>query len=292
MNILIEGIATHRVKLHAYCIMRNHYHLLLSIPLGELTPFMHYLGSAYGSYLRWRAGVVGHIFAGRYQSICVDRERYLLELGRYIHLNPVRAGIVHLPEQYPWSSYSSLIGLAPSCAWLDENWLTEAHGGLISHARLLHRRFVEEGLDNQGPYPVGEITAQSILGGKEFTRRVLRSINPDLEFDEVTGKRIFLRRTDMDGIYNSVCRYYNLDDLSISKPEDISSKRLARNMFIFLAREYTAASGKDIVEKIGGICPSGITHHLGRMAGKLLRGNKTARQLQYDIAAITSIFKG
>jgi putative transposase len=93
IETLQTAVEKYKIDLYAFCIMGNHYHLLLTAPQGELGKAMHYIGSAYGSFLRRQKGWVGHVFAGRYKSLCVEKEGYLLELSRYIHLNPVRAGL-------------------------------------------------------------------------------------------------------------------------------------------------------------------------------------------------------
>ena len=91
--------------LHAYVLMGNHYHFLLETTEANLSKVMHYLNGSYTTYFNVKRKRSGHLFQGRYKSIVVDRDSYLLELSRYIHLNPVRAGIKERPEEYPHSSY-------------------------------------------------------------------------------------------------------------------------------------------------------------------------------------------
>ena len=97
------------VLIHAYVLMTNHYHLLLETPRGNLSAALHDLNTAYTNYFNRRHDRVGHLFQGRYRSILVDKDNYLLELSRYIHLNPVRARMVKRPDAYRWSSYSSYL---------------------------------------------------------------------------------------------------------------------------------------------------------------------------------------
>jgi len=105
LGLLGSGLERHKGELYAYCIMDNHFHLLLWVPFGKLPALMHHVGSGYGSFMRRACGWIGHVFAGRYKSLCVEKAGYLLELSRYIHLNPVRAGMVPKPGEYRWSSY-------------------------------------------------------------------------------------------------------------------------------------------------------------------------------------------
>src|SRR4030066_1532561 len=98
------------VVIHVFCLMNNHYHLLLETPKGNLSQIMRYINGAYSIYFNVKHKRTGHLFQGRYKAILVDADEYAGELSRYIHLNPVRAGIVSKPEQYLWSSYQYYVG--------------------------------------------------------------------------------------------------------------------------------------------------------------------------------------
>src|SRR4030042_1953782 len=125
--LLSQGQGKYRIEIDAYCVLGTHYHMLIQTPEPNLADFMHYIGSSYGSYLAkndWR----GHIFWGRYNSILVDHEEYLMSLSRYIHFNPIEAGIVELPEQYRWSSYVYYLNGAQSPSWLSTTWIVDLFG--------------------------------------------------------------------------------------------------------------------------------------------------------------------
>ncbi|SPF44950.1 transposase (fragment) [Syntrophobacter sp. SbD1] len=96
--------------LHAYVLMTNHYHLIVETPQKNLGRIMHYLNSSYTTYVNIKRKRNGHLFQGRYKAILVDKDNYLLELSRYVHLNPVRANMTQKPEDYPYSSYRSYVG--------------------------------------------------------------------------------------------------------------------------------------------------------------------------------------
>jgi putative transposase len=95
--------------LHCYVLMTNHYHLLIETPEGNMSKVMHYVNGSYTNYINRKRGRSGHLFQGRYKEILIERDSYLLELSRYLHLNPVRAKMVARPEEYPHSSYRSYI---------------------------------------------------------------------------------------------------------------------------------------------------------------------------------------
>jgi putative transposase len=99
--------------IQAYCLMSNHYHLLLETPEGNLPQIMRHINGAYTTYFNVKRKRSGHLFQGRYKAILVDADSYAAELSRYIHLNPIRVGLAERSEDYPWSSYRSYIGQSP-----------------------------------------------------------------------------------------------------------------------------------------------------------------------------------
>lgn len=105
--------------LHAYCLMDNHYHLLIETSEGNLSPGMRQLNGVYTQRFNRRHARAGHVFQGRFKAILVERESYLLELARYIVLNPVRTKKVKHQGRYPWSSYAATAGAIASPAWLN-----------------------------------------------------------------------------------------------------------------------------------------------------------------------------
>ena len=107
---------------HAFCLMPNHYHMLIETPEGNLGQGMRQLNSAYSQYYNRRHDLVGHVMQGRYKAILVQKEAYLRELARYIVLNPVRASIVGRPEEWDWSSYRFMLG-EPAPSWIATEWL-------------------------------------------------------------------------------------------------------------------------------------------------------------------------
>jgi len=118
LELFGQEIEQQRWICYAYCLMDNHYHLLVETPEGNLVNGMRRLNGRYTQTFNRRHGHVGHVFQGRYKSILVEKDAYLFELSRYIVLNPVRAGMVEVPEAYAWSSYQSAVGLTDSPAWL------------------------------------------------------------------------------------------------------------------------------------------------------------------------------
>ena len=102
---LATATERYHARIHVYCLMSNHYHLLLETPEGNLSQIMRHINGAYTTYFNTKRKRAGHLFQGRYKAILVEADEYATHLSRYIHLNPVRAGMVSVPEDYTWSSY-------------------------------------------------------------------------------------------------------------------------------------------------------------------------------------------
>ncbi len=128
LEILGQVIAGWNWICHAYCLMSNHYHLVIETPDGHLSKGMRQLNGVYTQTSNRRHQRMGHLFQGRYKAILVDAETYLLELSRYVVLNPVRAGMVEYPGQWCWSSYPAMLGETSVPAWLATDGLLVQFG--------------------------------------------------------------------------------------------------------------------------------------------------------------------
>jgi putative transposase len=154
--------------IHAYCLMNNHYHLLLETPLGNLSQIMKHINSAYTTYFNVKRKRAGHLLQGRYKAIIVDADEYATELSRYIHLNPVRVGSVEKPEDYRWSSCASYTGDATAPAWLKTDFILSCFGSREAAAQKKYRQFVHDLLGLDYDSPLIATVASTILGHEEF----------------------------------------------------------------------------------------------------------------------------
>ena len=140
-------------RLHAYCLMTNHYHLLLQTLENSLSKTMQYFKTLFAHSFNRKYGQVGHVFQGRFHSIPVQEDAYFTTVARYIHLNPVRAGIVKRPEDFPWSNYGRLIR-GQIDPLVEPEFLLEYFGPEAARRRENYQRFVEEAIKK--PEPVTE----------------------------------------------------------------------------------------------------------------------------------------
>ena len=180
LNVLGEVISRFRWRCHAYCLMGNHYHLMIETPEGNLTKGMRQLNGVFTQWSNRRHKRSGHVFQGRYKAILVDRDSYFLELARYIVLNPVRAAMVKHPKQWKWSSYGATSGTAETLAWVTTDDLLAQFSKRRATARRKYQEFVAEGMDKESIWK--DLQGQIYLGDDDFVEQ-MRSKLEEREVD-------------------------------------------------------------------------------------------------------------
>ncbi|MGA9333727.1 MAG: transposase [Rudaea sp.] len=168
---------------HAYCLMGNHYHLLLETQEPTLARGMRQLNGVYTQRFNRRHRRVGHVFQGRYKAILVQKDSYLLELARYIVLNPVRAGMVRSARDWRWSSYRATAGMVNVPVWLHVDWLLAAFGARRGVAKGAYRQFVSGARGQASPWQ--DLKQQIYLGDERFVEAMQRHVDDDTPLDEV-----------------------------------------------------------------------------------------------------------
>ncbi len=168
-----------RFKLYAYCLLPNHFHLLLRPGKVELSKVMQTLMTAYSMYINKKHDRVGHVFGGRFKSIIVGEEQYLLELIRYIHLNPVRAGLVDRAESYPWSSYLKYMSTGDGTPKVETGEMLGFFANDSFGQKQKFQEFVEAGLG--ADFDPEKEQARGVLGSSRFHQALAKVLK---------GKRI------------------------------------------------------------------------------------------------------
>ncbi|MBM4350089.1 MAG: transposase, partial [Deltaproteobacteria bacterium] len=171
LSYLSERKDRYSIQLYAYALMSNHVHLLLEVGEIPLSRFMQSLLFGYARFFNKRYGKVGHLFQGRYRAILCEKDAYLLELVRYIHLNPIRAGVVADPERYLWTSHLSYFGRGPK-GLVNSDFVLEQFGKNKSHSRQKYQEFILEGHDSGHQKKYYEVKDQRFLGEESFIKRV------------------------------------------------------------------------------------------------------------------------
>lgn len=184
---------------HAFCLMDNHYHLLIETPDGNLSRGMRQLNGGYTQHFNRQRKRVGHLFQGRYKAILVDKDAYLLELARYIVLNPVRAGMVSSPLDWPWSSYSTTLGKKPKWPFVTTDWLLEQFSNTKRTARTNYQSFVETDATSS---PWGHLKNNLFLGDDHFISAVFKHLAKTDSLDEVPREERFANRPSLESLFS------------------------------------------------------------------------------------------
>ena len=177
---------------HAYCLMDNHYHLLIETPDGNLSLGMRQLNGIYTQKYNYLHGKTGHVFQGRYKAILVDKESYLLELCRYVVLNPVRAKIIDKPEEWKWSSYRYTAGIKKAPGFLTADGIIGHFSKNKAEAQKLYRKFVKEGINASSPWQ--ELRGQILLGEETFIERYRKLLQGKEQIKEIPRIQRYLNR--------------------------------------------------------------------------------------------------
>jgi len=170
---------------HSYCLMTNHYHLLIETPNGNLSRGMRHLNGVYTQRFNRKHKLSGHLYQGRFKAILVQADVYLLELSRYIVLNPIRANMITVLSAWEWSSYPAMVGLVVSPDWLARKPLLLQFDGNLNHAVTRYTDFIKEGVNK--PSVWGHDTHKSILGDERFIESI-RTQYADIQDKEVTNR--------------------------------------------------------------------------------------------------------
>lgn len=183
LAVLASVVKRFNWRCHAYCLMGNHYHLLLETPEANLSDGMRQLNGVYTQRFNRRHRRVGHVLQGRFKAILVEKDSYLLELARYIVLNSVRAKMVRKPHSYPWSSCRATAGLEPAPGFLSTDWVLSQFGTAKGRAQRRYAKFVAAGIG--GPSVWHDLKQQIYLGSDQFIKRTLARVGTTDDLSEV-----------------------------------------------------------------------------------------------------------
>jgi putative transposase len=184
---------------HAYCLMNNHYHLVIETPDGNLSKGMRQLNGVYTQAYNKRYGRVGHLFQGRFKAILVQKDSHLLEVCRYVVLNPVRAKTIKHPRLYPWSSYSATAGTAIAHRCLTPDEILSHFGQRKLAAQEKYREFVQDGIGSQSIWE--ELEAQSLLGVEGFAEGLRHLVTEKQQIREIPAGQRFAGRPTLEKLF-------------------------------------------------------------------------------------------
>ncbi len=255
--LLQEVSCRYGYRIHAFCLMPNHIHLALQVGDIPLSRGMQNLSFRYTRWINRQQKRTGHLFQGRYKAVMIDANSYLLELVRYIHLNPVRAGMTKNLEKYSWSSHLAYLGkeIVPC---LTTDWVLEQFGERGAKARLAYRNFLLDGLrEGHRPEFHGKGKGDSrLLGDDTFLDRCLFRL-----------PRAAVRLTVLD-VVEGVCREYGLAESAIKSSSQNRKASEARAVAGWLVREFECATLSEVgklLNRDGGSMSSAVRRLIERM---------------------------
>jgi putative transposase len=273
---LAEALEKFGFILHGYVLMTNHYHLIIETPEKNLSKILHHINSSYTTYINIKRKRSGHLLQGRFKSIIVDKDSYLLELSRYLHLNPVRVKMAQLPGDYPYSSYRSYTTASGDNLVTTTTILT-----MLSQkpeaAREKYRIFVESTLNGEIESPLKNVYGGIILGSVNFIKQVLGKIEAKRLENEETSYRKSLRASHSpEEVFMTTCAQYGL------APEEIKNteRNDVRKKCIYLLKKLTSAGNREIGDILGGICAATVAKAYQRFSEKLAKDARLQKEMR------------
>ncbi|MBN1847989.1 MAG: transposase [Deltaproteobacteria bacterium] len=258
--------------LHAYVFMTNHYHMIIETPKPNISKVMHYINGSYTTYINKKRDRSGHLFQGRYKAVLIDRDNYLLELSRYIHLNPVRTHIVEKPEEFIHSSYASYIGNRKDDI-VHHDQILKMISKDKKTAPKLYREFVDRGIVVDLENPLSKTYGGSILGGKSFIKQALSRLKEEVVGRKETSHRKLLESAyQSDVIVDAVSAFLGVDNKEI-----LNDRKEYRNICIYIMKKYTGMTNGQIGHIFNDLTFSAVAKVYQRMS-KAVEENRTMRK--------------
>jgi len=185
---------------HAYCLMDNHYHLMIETPDGNLSLGMRQLNGVFTQARNKRHNKTGHLFQGRYKAILIQKDTHLLEVCRYVVLNPVRAKMVERPQDWKWSSFRATAGEEPPLPCLTKDWILGQFSRTRAKAEKEYRQFVKWGIDKETIW--NEVKGQAILGEDDFVHSLADHLKKHKDIPEIAKSQRYANRPALEKIFN------------------------------------------------------------------------------------------
>lgn len=261
---------------HCFVLMNNHYHLLLETPRGNLISIMHGINTSYTGYFNRRYERVGHLFQGRYKAVIVEKESHLLEVSRYIHLNPIRAGICNRPEDYPWSSFKGYLHPKNRLEWVEYDWTLGQFGRDLKESSTNYKVFVEEGLLKKLDSPLQDAVGGVLLGSKNFTEKLTPYFKKRLNDQEIARRRELEKYVPSKKIIDIVARFYG-----VSMERLIRRRRgnLPKKVALFLLHKKSGLSNREIACLFEGLHYSTVSQTVRRLKNELIGNESLAKEV-------------
>jgi REP element-mobilizing transposase RayT len=277
IEVLKEAVSLWNINIVAYCLMPNHYHLLLHTPEGNLSRCMRHINGVYTQKYNRNNRHDGQLFRGRYKSILLDSDNYLTALVRYIHRNPIRAGMVDRLEDYAWSSHHGYLSKSSKWNWLNKRAFFILLTNIKSKYLKEYREFVGEEDSNDIIGIFSKKKLPSILGTERFKDWVIEKYSTLLLQEEIPEIKVFV--PSKKKIKDSVCKIYNVDIKSLyGIHRGVTNE--ARNAAIYLTRLLRRDTLKEIGKEFKIYNYSSVSSIIEKMKAGLVSNKKLKKQVE------------
>lgn len=274
IELLKDASSLWKARIAAYCLMPNHYHLLVQTPEANLSRCMRHINGLYTQYFNRTYKSDGQLFRGRYKSIIINGDSYLLELVRYIHRNPLNAGFVKRLEDYPWSSHRAYISKGNEGNWMHQDFVLSVLENNKSRRRQAYLNFVKQEVPETLSALYEKKNLPLFLGAKDFIDDIKQKYYAKTSIKEVPQvKELFL---DKSRIEKAVCGVYQIEVADLLKSRR-GKYNEARNVAIYHIRKYAGASLKDIGLSFGMHSYTSVSSVITRIKQEMDR-DKALRQ--------------
>ncbi len=263
----------YKYLLHAYVFMDNHYHLLIETPYTNIKQVMQNINTSYTVYINRRHKRAGHLFQGRYKAYIVDKESYLLELGRYIHLNPVRAGIVERPEDYKWSSYRDYIYGGKGVTITDTEDTLYSFSKKRAIAAKKYYEFVNAGIKVESPF---KDAVGNILGGERFRERIKRHLKGIQDKVEISDIKKIEPKHKLEDVVRGAADYYGIEEGKLLKRKRATDKQ--RKVAIYLSKVLSGSKNIE-VGRVFGVTAQAVTNAVRDIEKRIEEGIKFKKEI-------------
>lgn len=263
LSILAKTVEQYEIEIHAYCLMGNHYHLLIKTPTARLSPAIQYLNSLYARHYNFIRKTDGPLFRGRFKSTVIEDNNYLLTVSRYIHLNPVKASITDRSENYFWSSMPAYLGLREKPAWLQIDKVLSYFSGDTKLSE--YQKFVNNSETSGADICYDDDQWVTSLGSKDF----LASVKSFQELTRRQGvERIASHLPSIEHIQKTVADHYNVPLRTIEK-HTLMEENLPRAMAIYLSRYLGKQPHSKIARSFHNKSPASSSMAISRFKKKM-----------------------
>ncbi len=282
-DLMKETSEMWNIRIAAYCLMPTHYHMLVKTPEANISRSMRHLNGVYTQRYNRRHHCDGQLFRGRYKSILVGSDSYLLQVVRYIHRNPVRAGLVDSLDAYNWSSHKGYVSVAKKWDWLFKEYilmrLSKNRGDWLRY----YRKWVSVEKEGEVSQAIGQERWPAVLGPKEFLDRIKEMFGPKKTNEEIPSSRELL--PEAGSIIETVCGAFGVAGSDLLKTRRGQTND-PRNVAIYLVRRLRRDTAGGIARHFGIEKDSTVNSTIDRMKKRLRTEKKLVRKVREIEVAI------